>query len=140
MSAPERIWLDWPGANKGDVVYDEPPERDTQPGQTEYVRADLVDILRADRDSAARMWQASKQEREAAVDRAREASQYLAIETQHAAQAEARAEAAEARIAELTAALDALDAIAKMATPFANATVRRMADAARAALAGKDKT
>lgn len=87
--APERIWLDWPAANKGDVVYDEPPERDTQPGQTEYVRADLVNILRADRDSAARMWQASEQEREAAVGRAREASQYLAIETQHAEQAEA---------------------------------------------------
>ena len=43
MSAPERIWLDWPDANRGDVVYDEPPERDTQPGQTEYIRADLHD-------------------------------------------------------------------------------------------------
>ncbi len=42
MTAPDRIWLDWPAANKGDVVYDEPPERDTQPGQTEYIRADLV--------------------------------------------------------------------------------------------------
>ncbi len=41
MTAPERIWLDWPDANKGDVVYDEPPERDTQPGQTGYVRGDL---------------------------------------------------------------------------------------------------
>ncbi len=99
--APKRIWLDWPDANRGDVVYAEPPERDTQPGQTGYVRADLVDILRADRDSAARMWQASEQEREAAVDRAREASQYLAIETQHAAQAEARAEKAENRNKEL---------------------------------------
>lgn len=39
--APERIWLDWPDANRGDVVYDEPPERETQPGQTEYVRADV---------------------------------------------------------------------------------------------------
>lgn len=47
------------------------------------------DLLRADRDSAARMWQASEQEREAAVERAREASQMLAIETNHAAQAEA---------------------------------------------------
>lgn len=43
--APERIWLDWPAANKGDPVYDEPPERDTQPGQTEYVRADLPPTL-----------------------------------------------------------------------------------------------
>ena len=43
MSAPDRIWLDWPDANRGDVVYDEPPERDTQPGQTEYIRADLHD-------------------------------------------------------------------------------------------------
>lgn len=41
--APQRIWLDWPDANKGDVVYDEPPERPTQPGQTGYVRADLHD-------------------------------------------------------------------------------------------------
>jgi len=41
VSAPERIWLDWPGANKGDPVFDEPPERDTQPGQTQYIRADI---------------------------------------------------------------------------------------------------
>lgn len=40
--APKRIWLDWPAANKGDPVYDEPPERDTQPGQTEYIRADVA--------------------------------------------------------------------------------------------------
>ena len=45
--APERIWLDWPDANRGDVVYAEPPERDTQPGQTGYVRADLHDATRA---------------------------------------------------------------------------------------------
>jgi hypothetical protein len=37
MSAPERIWLDWPGANRGEPVFNEPPERDTQPGQTEYI-------------------------------------------------------------------------------------------------------
>lgn len=37
--APKRIWLDWPAANNGDPVYDEPPERDTQPGQTAYVLA-----------------------------------------------------------------------------------------------------
>lgn len=41
MTAPEQIWLDWPDANKNDVVYDEPPERDTQPGQTAYIRADI---------------------------------------------------------------------------------------------------
>ncbi len=40
-NAPERIWLDWPDANRGGIVYNEPPERDTQPGQTEYRRADL---------------------------------------------------------------------------------------------------
>jgi hypothetical protein len=40
MTAPDFIWLDWPDANRGDVVYDEPPERDTQPGQTAYVRRD----------------------------------------------------------------------------------------------------
>ncbi len=40
-NAPERIWLDWPDANRGGIVYNEPPERDTQPGQTEYIRADL---------------------------------------------------------------------------------------------------
>lgn len=45
--APERVWLDWPAANKGDPVYDEPPERDTQPGQTEYRRADLPPTLAA---------------------------------------------------------------------------------------------
>ncbi len=54
MTAPERIWLDWPDANKGDVVYDEPPERDTQHGQTGYIRADLhaaaLDLL-AKRDA-----------------------------------------------------------------------------------------
>ena len=43
MSAPERIWLDWPDANRGDAVYDEPPERDTQPGQTEYICKDASD-------------------------------------------------------------------------------------------------
>lgn len=52
--APKRVWLDWPAANRGDVVYDEPPERDTQPGQTEYVRADLVnDAMRAGYELAA---------------------------------------------------------------------------------------
>ena len=39
---PERIWLDWPGAKHGEPIYTEPPERDTQAGQTEYVRADLA--------------------------------------------------------------------------------------------------
>lgn len=49
--APERIWLDWPAANRGDVVYDEPPERETQPGQTCYTRSDLC-VTRADLDAA----------------------------------------------------------------------------------------
>ena len=39
---PERIWLDWPGAKHGEPIYTEPPERDTQAGQTEYIRADLA--------------------------------------------------------------------------------------------------
>jgi len=47
IKGPDRVWLDWPGANRGEVVYDEPPERDTQPGQIEYVRADLHAALAA---------------------------------------------------------------------------------------------
>ena len=47
---PERIWLDWPGAKHGEPIYTEPPERDTQAGQTEYVRADIVQALTAERD------------------------------------------------------------------------------------------
>ena len=57
------------------------------------------DVLRADRDSAARMWQAAEQEKEAAVARSREASQMLAIETNHATQAEAERDAALTRLA-----------------------------------------
>jgi hypothetical protein len=41
-SAPERVWLDWPGANKGEPVYDEPPERVTHAGQIGYLRADIA--------------------------------------------------------------------------------------------------
>lgn len=65
-------------------------------------------LLRADRDSAARMWQASEQEREAAVERSREASQMLAIETNHAAQAEAEAADLRARLAAAEAQVGAL--------------------------------
>lgn len=57
------------------------------------------DLLRADRDSAARMWQAAEKEKEAAVARSREASQMLAIETNHAAQAEAERDDALTRLA-----------------------------------------
>ena len=39
MESPKRIWLDWPGANKGDPVFDEPPEHDMQAGQTPYILA-----------------------------------------------------------------------------------------------------
>lgn len=39
MDAPKRIWLDWPGANRGDPVFDEPPEHDMQAGQTPYILA-----------------------------------------------------------------------------------------------------
>jgi len=70
--APERIWLDWPGCNRGEPVFDEPPERDTQPGQTEYVRADTIAAMRArlaevdaERDEApnvANLWQDFRQE------------------------------------------------------------------------------
>ena len=49
---PERIWLDWPGAKHGEPIYTEPPERDTQAGQTEYVRADIVQALTAERNKA----------------------------------------------------------------------------------------
>ena len=53
---PERIWLDWPGANHGEPIYTEPPERDTQAGQTEYVRADIVQALTAERDKYEGAW------------------------------------------------------------------------------------
>jgi len=39
MTAPERIWLDWPEANRGEPVFDEPPETWTQAGQTKYILA-----------------------------------------------------------------------------------------------------
>lgn len=39
MDAPKRVWLDWPGANRGDPVFDEPPEHAMQPGQTLYILA-----------------------------------------------------------------------------------------------------
>ena len=48
MSAPDRIWLDWPAANKGEPVFDEPPENEFQAGQVGYVRADIAaDLLAA---------------------------------------------------------------------------------------------
>lgn len=47
LKGPDRVWLDWPGANRGEIVYDEPPERDTQPCQIGYVRADLHAALAA---------------------------------------------------------------------------------------------
>lgn len=52
MSAPDRIWLDWPAANKGDPVFDDPPETEFHLGQTEYLARDgetvtaLVNALR----------------------------------------------------------------------------------------------
>ena len=48
MNAPERVWLDWPDANRGGIVYAEPPERDTQEGQTAYIRADLYEAAEAE--------------------------------------------------------------------------------------------
>lgn len=105
-------------------------------------------LLRADRDSAARMWQASEQEREAAVERSREASQMLAIETNHAAQAEsdrdrlAAANAAlEAQVARLVGALNEIDALdpEHLIDGCSQAALRglvlRMGEIARAALA-----
>jgi len=61
--------------------------------EVEQLKAER-DILRADRDSACRMWQEAERGLEVAVDRWREMSRYLAIETAHAEDAEARAEAA----------------------------------------------
>jgi len=49
--APERIWMDWPGVDRGEPIYDTPPKRGDQPGQTEYIRADLVPAM-ADRIEA----------------------------------------------------------------------------------------
>lgn len=58
MTAPKRIWLDWPAAEQGEPVYDKPPERDTQPGQTEYIRHDLH--LAAVEASRREAWEAVK--------------------------------------------------------------------------------
>ena len=40
--APKQIWLDWPNANRGEPVFDEPPEHHGQAAQTKYVRADIA--------------------------------------------------------------------------------------------------
>ena len=48
--APERIWLDWPGSRHGEPFYTEPPETDTQAGQTEYIRADIARALTAENE------------------------------------------------------------------------------------------
>ena len=74
--APERIWLDWPGARHGEPFYTEPPETDTQAGQTEYIRADIACALPAVQPDAAAI-------REAAL---REAASVVAqIESKHRA-------------------------------------------------------
>lgn len=44
LKAPERIWLDWPGANKGDPVFDEPPEHYLQAGQNASVVIDAAPV------------------------------------------------------------------------------------------------
>ena len=61
---PERIWLDWPGANRGEPVYNEPPERDTQAGQTGYIRMDIAQAqidaaVKAERERIAAMIEAT---------------------------------------------------------------------------------
>lgn len=83
--APERIWLDWPAANKGDPVYDEPPERDTQPGQTEYIRADAARaeaeaMVRAEREACAQAMAALSAELSAAGRTEASGAAILAIE------------------------------------------------------------
>ena len=55
MSAPDRIWLDWPAANKGEPVFDEPPENEFQAGQVGYVRADIAADLLAALEEANRL-------------------------------------------------------------------------------------
>lgn len=40
MSGPDKVWLDWPQANRGEPVFDNPPENGFQAGQTCYVRRD----------------------------------------------------------------------------------------------------
>jgi len=47
-TAPERVWLDWPDANRVEAVYDEPPARPDDPCQTKYVRADLHEAALAE--------------------------------------------------------------------------------------------
>jgi hypothetical protein len=39
---PDRIWLDWPEANRGEPVFDHPPENSFQAAQTCYIRADRL--------------------------------------------------------------------------------------------------
>lgn len=40
MTTPDKVWLDWPQANRGEPVFDNPPENGFQAGQTCYVRRD----------------------------------------------------------------------------------------------------
>ena len=92
MEAPERIWLDWPDANKGDVVYDEPPERDTQPGQTGYVRADIHATLAARLAEVERDLEKAWASRERTADERDEAIKLSTANALRIAVAEARAE------------------------------------------------
>lgn len=59
MTNPSMVWLDWPDANRGAIVFDEPPENEYQAGQTRYRRADLArgeDIARiAELEAALRL-------------------------------------------------------------------------------------
>lgn len=75
--APERVWLDWPGANRGEPVYDEPPENENQAGQIGYIRADLYDAVVAERDEAQALIYAARQERNAAEDQEKELAEEL---------------------------------------------------------------
>lgn len=105
--APERIWLDWPAANKGDPVYDEPPERDTQPGQTGYRRADAplppAEALRLCPELAGLVEQAARNA-EAWVRRAMHLSpDGYEIERQHGHMAKLAGDEIRATLARLTA-------------------------------------
>jgi len=80
MSGPDKLyrWMDGAHVHTATMAH---PAYDC----TEYIRADLH---RSEVEAAADRIEALAQERDAAVERAREFSRYLAVETMHAEDAE----------------------------------------------------
>ena len=125
--APERVWLDWPGVNRGEPIYENPPKRADQPGQTGYVREDLHTALQA------RLAEVEADKRWIMDDRDRTFDLMLS-----------RAEAAEARVKVLEEALRVINAldperhIDGCSADAARGLVLRMGELARAALAAME--